>query len=598
MRTRRRALAATAVLTALLSFCLAPRSEAGDGDGRSLLGMVRFGDVDALDAEESPLASFVKSIRNDGRFIPPMRTLAGPSICNPTFFGVVYEAWMEMLILAPDDAGPPELVWVFPVDSRDEYLAYLVNQGLSEYEGMDGVTVLRETERDGEVRVRHMEWLPGNVVVFGDDRAAVVAVRRLYAENSASRGLLARAGGEYVEPDLMLRFFPARLVEWRLGEPAEYWWSGFVDMLTRDLLSGWRPNAARSRLVGSLAESLVLWPRGLEKVEFGVWFEREGVEWKMEVDGAGTPPIRSQLDIMRAVPGRAAMAYAVPFSSAAFDRAADLVGAFLLGAAGGVVNAEGRELAIRFRRTLETAGLAEAVYGWLPPPAGGPEYGASRFLVTDWTRPGGLDAALATVRQAFGAASPLRQIFVQMGLEATLRVDEPLPGAAEMEIRPAGDKPREPYYRALFGCAVNGGRMALVVGAGRGDPEERRAVAHYRLSEARRMVEPAPEGPPEVRRAFVRMERAGASLLGIFDPVRFMQLALVEAADWRPRSPDQQEPLSTQLAREMLEYGSAGPWTLEGRARIDGWSFTGGVSWSSLTRLTAALGITESIGME
>lgn len=565
------------------------------------LAVVRFGNVDAIDADDGALGMFIKNIRNDGRSIPPLRTLIGPEIRNPTFFGITYEAWIEAAIMAPSQAGDLECVWLFPVDSRDEYMAHLSNQGLSEYEGMDGVTVLRETDLDGSVHVWHLEWLPGNVAAFGDNRLAVMAARRLYAENSASRGLLSGIGGQFVEPDVTVRLYPPLAAFWRPAEFGGYWWRERIDKLVDDLVAYWRPNQARERLLASLADAAAVWPRDISLMDCSLWFEPDRLEWTLDVvrDSPAAPPTPpSQLDVLRAMPERAALAYALPVSDASFLAFGQWAGDMLVGAAGGVVTAESRDLARRLFDTLRLAGPRQAAFGWILPPSDKPELAGSRVLITEWERPERLTTALELLREAMTSGSPFHQTFLQMGLEVTWRVQSLDPLVVQFDAFSAGGGMGAPLFSAQYCCVRQGKRWVLVGGAGRADETERQKIVAHRLAVARAAASADGEGSPDARGAFVRMDAGGASLLGFFEPVRFMQIALLEAADWKLRSPDQHEAESTQLAREMLGYGSAGAWSFEGVNRDGVMKLNGGMSWNSLARLSAALGITESIGME
>ena len=581
---------------ALLVCCCAGRCAGADGGWPPLL-IVRFGNVDALDAEDGELASFLKSIRNDGRFIPPMRTLVGPEIRNPTFYGVTYEAWIECALMAPP-VGALERVWMFPVDNRDEYMAQLANQGLSEYEGMDGVTILRETDTDGNAHIWHLEWLPGSVAVFGADRSAVAAARQLYAENSASRGLLAGAGGRYVEPDILVRLLPPRLAMWQDRIPGQYWWREKIDRLTRDLVRYWQPNPARVRFIGMLADRLAAWPRGVEQIDASVWFEPDGVEWRLRAAGDFSPSTKGQLGVFRRVPERAALAYALPVSPESFRRFGGWAGGLLLDAAGGVVTRDARQLVLDIFDRLSRGSLREAAWAWVAPPANNPGLGGTRLLIMDWAAPEMLERAWNMIAAAVGPDTPLAQVFSQLGWNVSIRRDELHPHAVEIVATGTASGTRVTMYDAIACYRRQGNIAALAIGASRPDAAERRKVVAYRTALAAQAVEETGAGGADVRGAFTRMGSGGAGMLGIFTPVRFLQLSLVETADWRPRSPDQHEPLSTQLAREMLEYGAGNAWTVGAEANGRGWDFNGGMSWRSLSRLSAALGITESIGMD
>lgn len=576
---------------------------AADANDWSALLVVRFGNIDAIDAEDGDLALFLKSIRNDGRFTPPMRTLVGPEIRNPTFFGVVFEAWLEGVVLVPVSVGRPELLWVFPVDNRDEYMMQLANHGLSEYEGMDGVTILREMDADGNVHTWHMEWLPGNVAVFGASREAVAAARQLYAENSAARGLLARpgAGRGFLEPDAAVRVFPPRLAAWQSREPGQYWWRESIDRLTNDLIEYWQPSPARIRLIRSLAEKLTLWPIGLSRVELSLWIEPKGVEWTLDAEGAFEGAGRTQLEVLRNIPDRAALAWAVPVSVDSLNAFGGRMGAFLLGAAGGVVTQDARSEARDFFDVLIAADSREVAMAWVPPPQANPELGAARLLLVNHQNGEAVELAWDRLGRVFAPGSPAVQAFAQMGIQIEFTPDPIDRFTADLRVYPDGGDAASrdnPYYHATLVMRHRGHLAALVVGESRGDPEVRRQVAEYRASLADSAVLGGGPGGPDVREAFTRVGAGGASFLAFLEPVRFLQLCLVEAGDWRPRSPDQHEPLSTQLAREMLEYGSERAWTASGLATAGKWTFGGGIEWRSLARLAAALGITESIAMD
>lgn len=565
--------------------------------GWSPLLIARFGNIDALDAEDGDLARFIKNVRNDGRFIPPMRTLVGPEIRNPTFFGVVLEGWIECVVLAPDAPGTTRTVWAFPVDNRDEYLTHMINQGFGEYEGMDGVTVLRESDSDGGTHIWHLEWLPGNVAVFGRDRNAVAAARRIYADRSASRGLLQGPGGRYVNPDVAVRLDLPALASWQAGETGAYWWRDKVDRLARDLVDYWRPNVARERLLWSTADALALWPRNVGRLEASFWFEPEGVEWRLEADGGFAVPGRSQLRLLRTVPDRTALATASPVTPASLGAFTEWLGDFLLAAAGGVATREAGQTAADLSAMLMDGGIGESVGALVPPPTGNPDLGGARLIVMEWRIPEQADRLWARVGRVLGSDETAANAFAQMGIRVEVTEEELDPGTLGVAVYPAGDAGGEAYYRASWTYRREGEVVCLVTGEDRRDAAERARVREYRANLAAGTVGYGGEGGADARAAFTRMGPDGASWLGFFEPVRFLQFCLLEAADWRPRSPDQLEPLSTQLAREMLEYNSGRAWTAVGESRPGNWRFEGGLSWDSLSRLAAALGITEAIGM-
>ncbi len=563
------------------------------------LAIARFGNVELIDAEDGPLAVFLKGIRNDGRFPPPLKTLVGPIIRNPTFYGLIFEAWMEVVILAPVRPGSVRTLWVFPVDSRDEYMTQLANQGLTEYEGMDGVTVLREMDEDGNFSVWHLEWLPGNIAVFGKDSAAVAACRRIYAENSAAHGLLAGHNGEYTRPDAMLSIDPGAITAWQDSEPGRYWWRDVLETLMGDLVQYWQPSPARVRLMGEVTEQFALWPRRFERVTLNVWLEEKGIEWRVRVDGGGGLGTVSQLSTFRSLPDRSALAFAVPVDSEAVDVFGENVARLFVDGAGGVMTTEARRVGSELLSLLKQSQPAQMSVAWVPPPPGRPQLGVTRLLVGEWLSPEYLDAAWTMARELLKPGTVASQSLSRIGWTVEVETSPDVGGTAEVRIFPAdsGER-RTPYYHASLAMHKNGGRIALAVGGSRDDLSGQDELLRYRAEVAREAAFSTGDGGPFLRQAFVRLPSGGASFMGIMDPVRFVQMALIEMADWRPRSPDQNEPLSAQLAREMLGYGFMGAWTIIGGRERFGWHFSGDVSWQSLSRLAGALGITESIAME
>lgn len=559
---------------------------------------VRFGNIDAIDAEDGDLAVFVKGIRNDGRFPPPMRTLVGPKIRNATFFGVIFEGWIERVTLIPPTPGKPRTVWAIPVDNREEYLTFMTGQGMSEYEGMDGVTILREMDADGSVRSWYLQWLPGNIAVFGADRDAVMAAQRLYTEMSASRGLLFGTSGRFVNPDITIRLNLPAAASWQDRETGRYWWREQMEGFVNDLLAYWKPDGARQRLIWSLAESFIMWPRKVERLDVSLWFERDGIEWSMELDGEYKQPRSSLLSCLRTVPDRTAMVSASPVTPASFSALVEWMGGLLLSAAGGVVSREARDAAQTLSGLLENGGVRELVSALVLPPAAKPELGGVRLLVSDWQFPEQADRMWERIKFLLGSDTALANAFSQMGLRIELDSDESDADSIGVVMYPAEkEEISSPYYQSTWTYRREGSLVALVMGADRNDRAERRKLRAYHEELATQVVLHSGEGGPDVRETFVRMGSDGASWLGFFEPVRFLQFCLIETGDWSPRSPDQLEPQSTQLAREMLEYTSGRAWTAAGVSRLNHWRFDGVVSWDGLTRLAAALGITEAISM-
>ncbi len=294
----------------------------------------------------------------------------------------------------------------------------------------------------------------------------------------------------------------------------------------------------------------------------------------------------------------------MPATAESFRAFAEWAGGFFLGAAGGVVAQEARDDALRVYGILAGGGLREVASAWIPPPAGSPELGATRMMAMDWTDGGAVERVWELLWSLTDPESPLQQVFAQMGLSVKLTQDPENAFTADLLVLPpagAGGEDgdgKAPYCHATVTMRRNGGVVVLASGESRDDPEERRRVIAYRAELAEQAANNAGNGGPDVRETFTRVDASGAGFAAFFEPVRFLQLCLVEEGDWRPRSPDQHEPLSTQLAREILEYGSDRAWTATGSAERGVWTFSGSIRWRSMARLAAALGITESIAME
>ncbi|MDR1520894.1 MAG: hypothetical protein LBU23_12260 [Planctomycetota bacterium] len=585
-------------MAALLSLLAAYPALGAEGDGWRPLLIARFGDVDAIDAEEGHLASFLRGIRNDGRYAPPLRSLIGPEIRNPTFFGLLDGAWLEAVLFVPPNPGGLGLVWVFPAENRDEYMNQLAGQGLSWFDGMDGITILREMDANGAFRDWCMEWLPGEVAFFSKSRAALAAAVRIYAKNGAVRGLLAEVPGA-PSPDLALRLDPARLSAWQDREPGSYWWRENIELLTRDLLNRWRPGSARIKLIRDLANEFAAWPLSLERLDLRLWLEEGGVEGRLDAVGAFSPRgALSELESLRHLPDRSALAYAVAVGREKLREAGDSFRRLLLGAAGGAVGAEARETAFSLFSLLQRAGPRQAAAAWVPPPSGSPDLGAARLLVIEWDDPDALTSAWSTVIQAAQPNSPAARALAQMGLALSLAPCPGMSDAFEARLSPVDDASLPAYADLLFVFRRSGSWTALASGAGRIDLMTRRAVTGYLAGLAGTAAAESGPGGADIRETFTRMGRRGADILAFSDPVRFLQMAMIDAADWRPRPPDQTEPPSIRMAREMSEYRSGGVWSLAGETGGGTWTFNGGMPWPSLSHLAGALGVTESIGME
>lgn len=284
-----------------------------------------------------------------------------------------------------------------------------------------------------------------------------------------------------------------------------------------------------------------------------------------------------------------------PGSFASFG---DYVGKLLLGAAGGVATAEARAAASACFSPLQAAGPLQLVDAWVAPPLNRPELGGARLFLAEFSDPSRLAAAWSAFEAALRPDSPVAQAFAQMGWVAALIRDGDDPMAAELRLSPpAGGPAARVYLDARYVARLNGNWLAVVAGDAIAGGETRDTrLEEYRAGLAADAAASRSEGMPEARDAFTRMGPGGAAFIAILDPVRFFQLALAETADWRPRTLDQPESPSALLAREILEYASGGAWNAVGESGSNSWRIVGGMSWDSLTRLSAALGVTEAIG--
>ncbi|MDR2390118.1 MAG: hypothetical protein LBE84_00335 [Planctomycetota bacterium] len=585
------------VLALLVAFAQAlPGGE--EGRWRPLL-ILRIGNADAVDADDGRLARFMRGVRYDGRFVSPSRTLIGPEIRNPTFFGLIDGAWIEAALFAPPEPGPLGLVWVFPVVSRDEYMNQFAGRDTFWFDDMDGTTTIRETDAEGKFADWRMEWLPGGLAFFGRDLAPLLAAKHLYSENGAVRGILASTGPAASDPDLTVRIDPGTLAAWRDRDPDRYWWRENVNLLANDLLEFWQPAPPRTRLVRSLADRLALWPLSLERVEFRLWLEEESVEWRLDATGSFRPRgSLSELVAFRRIPTGAALAYAFHIGPEKFAELAADLGRFLLNAAGGAVNFETREAAFALSASMLRAGPRQAAAAWIPPPPNDQAIGAARLLVTEWDSPEALPGLWPILVESARPDSPTTLALAQMGLKVSFESNPAIAGTAEIIVRSSDDASLPPRARLIAALRRNGSWLALAVGPSQTDPEARLAAARYLADLAGQAVDESGPGSPDAREAFTRMGRRGGDIIGFLDPVRFLQAALSNAADWRPRPPDQIEPLENRLAREMLGYNSGGSWSMTGMAGNGVWTIHGGMSWRSLEHLAGALGISEAIGME
>lgn len=590
------------LLAALLLLCLPCAAWSQD---RAIewrpLSVIRFDNVDALESDSGQLAAFIRSIRNDGRFVPPLSSLIGPAIRNTTFFGFSYEGWLEGLLLVPHHPGDWGSVWVFPVDNRNEYLSHLVSMGFTEYEGMDGVTELREMDEEGKFTAWYLEWLPGDIAVFGSRRDTVIAARRIYEEESASRGLLANATGGYVRPDIIVSLDTDALTAWRDSDPGSYWWRSVIDRLTQDIIEYWQPTPARRRLITNMSADFATLPRLAERVFLNVWFEETGVNWRIDIITDPQPsPRRSDLGLFRSLPARTALGYCAPMTDRDWQQITANLGQLLLSAAGGVVSAEARAEAMRLLELLTRAGIRQTAAAWVPPPPDEPETGLCRLLLYQCTNPEYMSQAWDIVRGQLGSATAITQALAQIGWRVQTTQDAELDNTIYLTIRPvAGSRDEDqPWDSAAYTAVINDGIVAIAMGGIREDPDEMRRALEWRTRLAREAAVASDTGPASIRNAFVGMGGQGAAFIAMLDPVLFLQLAMIESADWRPLSPDRSESASTQFAREMLEYSSGGSWSLVGEDSPTGRIYTGLLPWESLARLSGVLGITELVGSD
>ena len=589
---------------AWLVLAAAALARAGEGDAAAMqeILILRVDNIDAIDAVDSSLVVFLSSMKSDAAYIAPLRTLVGPQLRNPFLSGLVADAWLEGLLLAPVRPGPLEWVWIFPVENRDDYLADLERQGMSNAEGMDDVSVLTDTDGAGKVAVYYLEWLPGNIAIFGRDRSAVRAAWDIYETASAGHGLLAAARGRELSPDAMLRMTPFRFASWQDKDSGVYWWRTQVMRLASELVEFWGPEPARARLMTSLAEDLAALPSAWNGCELDLWFMEDAVEWRFLLVGASARPgPLSQLSAMRRLPAGAAQAYALAIDGNTFADLEGFVGRLLLGAAGGVTPPAARDVASSFSRMLSQAGAMQAAVAWLPAPFDSPTFGSTRLMLVEWARPELLDAAWLVFEAGIASEGPVAAFFAQLGWHAVLELPEAAPGSGRLVIRPVGrgaGNREPPYYDAGFAIRRLGKWLALAWGACGAAGQDLDATLRYRAAMAEAaLMGGEPAGSPDTRRAFILMGPDGASFLMTLNPVRFLQMLSAEAADWRSLAPDEPEPLSVHLAKEMYEYRDiGGAWSLAGERKDGFWDVNGRISWDSLRAFGAALGVSETIG--
>ncbi len=581
---------------------LMPVSLSADAPFRDMqeILVARVDDVDNFDAGDNSLVLFLASIQNQGATYLPIRTLLGPELCNPYLSGLAVDAWLESVVVAPLAVGPLAVVWVFPVENQSDYLAGLVRQGLSDSEGVDDVAVFSRIEDDGTVIRHYLEWLPGNIAVWGRERDAVSAVRKIYENAGAGSGLLGSKEARALRPDLSLRLYPSRLAAWQDQEAGVYWWRSLVTRLAGELIAYWRPETARSKLLQALAEDVAALPKLWPVFDLSLWLGEKGIEWNISlVGGEGDKSPLSDLSAFRRLPENIGIGYDFAVDKQTYESIDAFIGRILLGAAGGVVPSGARSAASSFSRFLAQAELRQAALAWLQPPPANPRLGSARILVSEWTRPELLDAAWLVFQSALISDGPVAAALSQIGWNVTLESPAAAPDCRYLTIMPSNaDASTKPYLDAGFVAKRRGAMLAVVWGAAR--PED--AVAEARLERWRTLAEnalaPDQSGSPDARQAFTLMGPAGATVIAVFNPIAFMQMLLAEAADWRIVSRDEPEPLSARLAREMYEYRDfGGAWNCVGQKRDGRWDFSGQVNWDNLRSLAAALGVSEQIAL-
>ncbi|MDR1613495.1 MAG: hypothetical protein LBT97_12045 [Planctomycetota bacterium] len=565
---------------------------AGEHGGDEWIGVltVRFDNIEAIDARDGEVAKFLAGIGVDGAAQPPLRTLVGPLLRNPRLSGFSPDAWLEGMLLAPAKPGNPAWVWSFPAENRDEYRTALERQGLADLENMDETLALSEFDPAGNIRYWHLEWLPGNVAVFGANREAVRAARELYESPGAAGGWLAPRRSRALSPDVRIWFSPSRFAAWQDREPGVYWWRSQVRRLANELAGYWRPDVSRARLIDGLGEELAALPLAWRDMDASLWIGRDGFEWQLDMDG-GDPAAsaHSRLSAARRLPDRIVQGFAAAFSPRAIEERFAFAGRLLVEGAGGAVPVAARLEAGALLELLREAGIRQIAVGWLPSPAGAPALGSARIMVLECADALSADAAWRRFETTTLRDNAVGRTLAQLGWN----VETAEVGAARtIRILPA--ESGAPYLDLLAAAKAERNLVAAAWAENPADAALRRERAEHLAALVGEALSGDPPGTAGVREAFTLMGADGGDFLALFFPVGFAQLALSENADWRPLAPDEPEPESTRLAREMLEYRDAGPpWTAVGERTGRGWRINGRISWNSLLAFAAALGLTD-----
>lgn len=569
--------------------------EVDSGEMQEIM-VLRFSDVERLDSHDSELVQFMVDLHNQGTVRPPLQSIIGSSIKNPFFSGLAIDAWIEGILLAPTRPGPLSLVWIFPVDNQDSYLTTLMRQGLSDTEGVGDISIMSELDPDGNIKYYYLEWLPGNLAVFGTERHAVQSAREIYEAAGASRGLLGTMVGHEIAPDIKISFLPSRFAGWQHSETGVYWWRTQVERLVTDFIAFWRPEPARAKLMQSLAEDFASWPMAMSRLEFDIWFDEVGIEWRLRATAQGNESRpQSQLATIRHIPGNSAITYAMAVDAAMFRDMETLIGRLLLGAAGGVVPSGAKDVATSFADILRRASLTEASVAWISPPSSNPGLRSTRLTVSEWQNPGLLEAAWLVLESALNSEGPVQAALAQLGWD--LQLQSIGDGQCRLTISPndGNQSPRKNIFDSIFSARLSGRMLALAWGAV--NDREPEMLKDHQLAIIADVFRPNPQGTANVRQAFTMVGSAGASTMIVFSPVTFIQMVLSEAADWRVLAMDEEEPLSTKVAREMYEYRDTGEsWLMTGTRRQGISLVDGRLSWNSLKALAVSIGLTDNVG--
>lgn len=556
--------------------------------------VLRVENITNIDAPDSELSLFLSRIHREGATIPAVSSVVGPLLKNPYLTGLPDDAWLEGVLIVPVGPGPLSWVWVFPVDHQDDYLASMIRLGLSDTESSGGMSVLSSIDPEGNIDRSYLDWLPGNIAVFGAERDAVRTACQIYEAEGAAQGLLGSRRGREIAPDVAVRFLPPRLAAWQDEEAGVYWWRQSVTGLGAELIGFWDPETPRARLIAQLADDAASLPMAWPRLDVGVWFGEDSVDWRIELaGGSGRQGPVSDLTAMRRLPAETAEAYALALDRQDLTELLDFCGRLLLGAAGGAVPTGARDAAATFARLLTQAGPRQLAAAWLPLETGDPVLGSTRLLLTEWERPELLDAAWLVLDAALNADGPVVTALGQLGWKTRLEIDPEAPGAGNLIIEAIDGRAEQPYYSAGFAFRRAGPWLAAAWGKA-DSPDEQTRILGHRAGLAEAMLAASGPGSADARQAFTLVDSEGATGIIAFSPIRFLQTILAEAADWRILSPDDAEPASTRQAREMFEYeDSGGAWVAAGTRR-GAWTANARMSWHSLEALAAALGIAEN----